>query len=454
MASKKVQQPKPKKAERSSAFSRSLDREYPDDYRREEIQKLIKAIHSKEHRLVLGLPGMGKSSLLRFLVTQEKLAGRDVTFVYLNCYALDNCVDLEVFFETITRRLREKGHGSKPEEELGGYTQLERLATRLSDNPQRRVVIVVDQADRMLSATDQILYRRLKALTDLNKGIYYIFAANPLILDSIDPDYRLLFAGRILPVGRLNDRDCTVVIAQEAQRLKAKFSAAEEKRLARLSGGHGGLLRAVASGVGDGLNFLDSEQNVIDRLLDRDDVQDRCRRIWEALDPAKQATLSLLATGKPKSVAEDSLAWFQNFGLADESEEGFRLFSPIFRKFVETQEVNAPSSELEPIKLEALRTEAANGQEIVVAGQIFKGAQRVDLAPLELRLIACLKRKRRIYTKFEIEEYVYFDEKKYSKKEEWTSPDRIAGLVHSVRKKLGDPRYIKAYWGRGYEFLG
>jgi hypothetical protein len=454
MATKKVQQPKPKQAGRSSASSHSLDRAYPDDYRREEIQKLIKAIQAKEHRLVLGLPGMGKSSLLRFLVTQEKLVGRDVTFVYLNCYALDNCLDLEVFFATITRRLHEKGLGSKLKEELGGYTQLEQFVTRLSDNPQRRIVIVVDQADRMLSTADQIFYRRLKALTDLNKGIYYIFAASPLILDSIDPDYRLLFAGRIFPVGRLNDRDCTVVIVQEARRLKTKFSAVEQERLARLSGSHGGLLRAIASGTGDGLNFSDSEQSVIERLLNRGDVQDRCQRIWEALDPARQAMLSLLATGKPQSVTGDTLAWFQNFGLADRSGENYQLFSPIFRRFVEAQEVSAPSSELEPIKLEVFRTEVANDQEIVVAGQVFKGTQRVDVAPRELRLVACLKRKRRIYTKFEIEEYVYFDEKKNSKKEEWILPDRIAGLVHSVRKKLGNPGYIKAHWGRGYEFVG
>jgi DNA-binding response OmpR family regulator len=88
-----------------------------------------------------------------------------------------------------------------------------------------------------------------------------------------------------------------------------------------------------------------------------------------------------------------------------------------------------------------------NGQEIVVSGKVFKGNTEVQAAPLELRLIACLKREPKIYTKDEIAHYVYYEE------EGIVIDNRIENLVRQVRKRLDNPQYIKAHWGQGYEFI-
>jgi DNA-binding response OmpR family regulator len=82
----------------------------------------------------------------------------------------------------------------------------------------------------------------------------------------------------------------------------------------------------------------------------------------------------------------------------------------------------------------------------IIAGKVFKGSQEIHVAPLELRLIACLQPEPRIYTKQEIAEYVYFEEQGL------VEDQRIEGLVCRLRKKLGD-RYIKTYRRRGYELL-
>src|SRR5437016_4319032 len=75
-----------------------LDKGHPADYRSTEIQKLLQAIWSRENRLVLGLPGMGISNLLRFLVSKNHGLSHEVTFAYLDCDTVVDDQDLDAFF--------------------------------------------------------------------------------------------------------------------------------------------------------------------------------------------------------------------------------------------------------------------------------------------------------------------------------------------------------------------
>jgi hypothetical protein len=447
---------KPGGASHLRAYHQYLDKGHPKDYRSEEVEALTKAIQAKENRLVLALPGMGVSNLLRFLVTREDLFDREVTFAYVNCDGMDDCLNLDKLFEEIARQFYEQGLGNKLEEEVWGYERLKRLLTRVGGDPLDRVVVVVDQADRMLAVVDNVFYRKSKALTDLNKRVCYILAASPSTADRVDPD-NLLFAGRRLVVGRLNEQDCTSAITEEARRLGVEFGAAAQERLARLTGGHPGLLRATSSTiVNEKLGWAISEKALVGCLLARDDVQYRCQKMWKELGPTQQAALCFLAKGQPNSVAADTLAWLRDFGLLDDHEGEYRLFSPIFQRFVAAQAASfepiTQETVLEPVRIDKPTSILRSGQEIIVAGKVFKGNQEVRVAPLELRLIACLKRERRIYTKDEIAAYVYYED--YEDQKRGVSDYRIENLVRQVRKRLGDHRYIETHWGQGYEFLG
>ncbi len=282
-----------------------LDRERPDDYRRKEIQVLVKAIESRENRLVLGLPGIGKSNLLRFLVTRPSLVmSKLVTFVYLNCESLDNGLDPEAFFKAIAEELHEQGLGNKSQARGRSYARLKRLAIQLQEGEARRVAIVVDQADTLLSEADKAFYTKLEALTDLNKCICYVFGIGPAT--PVDPD-NVLFAGRRLVVGRLNDRDGQRAIAEEARRLGVNYAAVEQERLARLTGCYPALLRAVSSAVvRTSLDLSEPEAILVERLLDREDVQSRCQKIWRALDHAKQEALKSVAVGGAVTITPDN----------------------------------------------------------------------------------------------------------------------------------------------------
>jgi hypothetical protein len=447
---------------RSRAYHQYLDKGHPQDYRREEIKALARAIRARENRLVLGLPGMGVSNLLRFLVTREGLFERPVTFIYLDCDGLTGGPNFKVFYEEIARQLREQGPGNQLEERVGGYDRLKRILEQVGGDPLSRVVIVVDQTDSIVRAADEAFYRELKTLTNLNKRVCYIFAASPSVADRVDPD-NLLFAGRKLTVGRLNEWDCTGAIEEEARRLGTEFDPAMRDRLARLTGGHPGLLRAVSSAADEeGLDISDAEATWVERLSAREDVQDRCLKIWKELDLARQAGLRSIAEGQSGAVGADTLAWLQDFALVDEQGAAYRLFSPLFQRIVTTQEVESepipakplesdtPATLLKPIRIDGPTNTYWNDQEIVVAGKVFRGDQEVRVSQLELRLIACLKRERKVFSKEDIARYVYYDEAEEGK----GIPDsRIEDLVRRVRKRLGK-QYIKAHWGQGYEFLG
>jgi hypothetical protein len=404
-----------------------LDREYPDHYRREEIQVLVKAIESRENRLVLGLPGIGKSNLLRFLVAKPSLVtSKTVTFIYLNCEALDNCLDHETFFEAIAEELREQGLEGKSETERRGYARLKRLMTSLRRERTWRAAIVVDQADKLLSAADETFYTKLEALTDLNKRICYIFGIGPTT--PVDPD-NALFAGRRLAVGRLNDRDCRSAIAEEARRLGVKFGAVAQERLAHLTGGYPGMLRAVSSAVVQAaLNLSEPEATLVERLLDREDVQSRCRKIWGALDRSKQDALKTIASRHVDTIAANALEWLRDFGLVDERNGEYGLFSPIFEGFVTAQEgFSSP------------------GLVTIVGGKVFRGGEEVTLRPLAQKLLTCLMAEPgRVYTHDEIARYVWDTEE--------VTPDMIAGLVSELRSRL-EKDYIRTHHKRGYEFV-
>jgi hypothetical protein len=434
----------------ASSYHRFVDRIHPDDYRQEEVRKLKHAIRAKENRLVVGMPDIGMSNLLRFLVTRTDWGERIVTFAYVDCGALDDCFDSEIFFTEIARQFYEQNLGTKPEKNVQGYERLKSVVLRAGEDPLDRLVVIVNNADRMLVKADKAFYRKLKALTDLNKRICYIFAVGPQVADRVDPD-GLLFAGRRLMVGRFNERDFAGAVVEEAQRLEVEFDPTEQAQLAYLSGGHPGLLRAISSATVEEELDLSDLEITLERLQTREDMQARCQKIWQALNPAQQATLHAIAIRQQGSVAQETLAWLRNFGLVDEHPGEGRLFSPVFEKFVAAQEVAVesaiPETRLECIRIDRPSTICANGQEIVVSGKIYQGHREVQVASLELRLIACLKREPKIYTKDEIAQYVYYEEAGV------VIDNRIENLVRQVRKRLGNPDYIKTHWGQGYEFI-
>ncbi len=421
-----------------------LDREHPPSYRHTEMQNLIRAITARENRLVLRLPDLGTSNLLRMLVMQPELIERQVIFVYLTCEELSDGLDQENFFEAIAQELAAQSLGGKPKAGVRGYARLKELLTQLRPDPERRIAIIVNNGDSLLSTADQSFYRKLKVLSDYQKGVCYFFVADPRLEHIVDPE-KLLFPGRKLSVGPLNEQDCRHAVTEEGQRLNVDFDAEAQEKLVRLTGGAPGLLRGVSSAaVEEELDLAQPEAVLAAHLSEAEGVRERCQKLWKALDPSYQAALQFIACGQTADVGAPALAWLRRFGLVAETDARaahavrYRIFSPIFERFVAAQQLIT--------RMVIDRTELDAGMEIVVAARLFRGTKELHVHPATLRFIACLARAHKICTKADIEKYVF-------RTKEASDPRRIETLCKEARQVLGK-KAIKTCYGIGYEFVG
>ena len=426
-----------------TAYHQFLDRWHPDHYRQQEVVALTQAVQARENRLLLGLPGMGISNLMRFVASQShRLLSVPTAVAYINCDALEDCQNPTLLFTEIIYQFHKQGVGVEQSLSTNDYTGLSRLLTQTNLDLSARLLIMIDQANRLLAEADASFYRQLKALSDLNKRVCYIMAASANLEDKIDPE-DLLFAGRRIYVGPLNEVDIKQIIEEEAERLGATFDPATNAYLSQVTGGHPGLLRAVSSAL-VAEDIRPQTPNALNRLTKREDVEYRCRKIWRDLDISQRITLYHLVMGQVEKGDRHNLTWLKQVGLVKKFKDHLICFSPLLQQFVRQQ--GLPLAAISLVDTSAI---TVDGQKIVVTGKILKGAQEVQLSPLLLRLLACLSRQARIYSKDEIAAYVYYDD--YAKGIA-IQDQRIENLVRQLRQRLGK-EYIKAHWGQGYELL-
>ena len=425
-----------------------LDKGHADSYRHTPIAQLARAIRARENRLVLGLPGMGVSNLLRFLVARGTAIVPQALFAYYDCDTLPGEDFEEALFEALAAQLIEQGLREPPSDARPGYARLQRLLMRVDGDPAGRIALVIDQADGLAAMVGRPFYQRLKALTDLNKRVCVFMALGPQAAAQADPD-DLLFAGRRLAVGRLGASDIQDAIAEEARRLAIEFAAPTQALLAALAGGHPGLLRSLASATAAGaLAGTPNPDTAAERMLARDDVRYRCRKLWNALPPTQQAALGCFVRGAPLDEAQ--LGWLCEYGLIERVLGADRVCSPIVREFVLTQ---APPPEPAPLTPGALAAvtivqPSLDRAGLIRAGKVLKGGDEVAVSRLALRLIYFLTRERRICTRHEIAGYVWF-----GANTEGVSDAAIDDLIRQVRQRLGG-EYIKNHRGQGYEWMG
>lgn len=429
----------------SQSIHSFIDREHPDDYRREEVAALVRAIHARENRLVVGLPGVGVSNLLRFLVSRRAqveamaraVAGKPIalTFAYAPCETLGGAAAWPALFDDVADQLQRQGVGGAAEDEHG-YERFRRLLGDAASETWTRLVIVIDNADGLLADAGEALYAQLKGLTNINKGVCFIVGTGALLSEQVDPQ-GLLFAGRRLRVGCLAERDFAAVMREEADRLGTTFDEADVARLSSLVGGHPGLLRAVSSAVtGGALPLLGPEAALTATLLARDDVTRRCKRLWDGMTPAEQTALKAIATGRKADTRSAALATLRDFGLV--VGEPPRVRATVLAGFAAAQETT-----LELIWIEYPRY---NELGIILSGIVKQGDRTVHITPNALKLIACLAHEPRSFSKDQVWQYVYHD---YYAAGAAVSDATIDNLVSDVRSQLGNKEYIKAAYGQG-----
>jgi hypothetical protein len=199
--------------------------------------------------------------------------------------------------------------------------------------------------------------------------------------------------------------------------------------LVQVTGGHPGLLRAVSSAVvAAGLNPLASADDWVKQLLTRDDIQYRCRKMWQELTLAQQRALHGLSTGRSEAVTPASLTQVKELGLVQRRGRRAQLCSPILAGFAAAQ--------LGFVDLVSVS---------IIDGKVFQGEKEIALRPMEQKLLDYfLNRPHQVCSHDQIAQAVWETAE--------VTPEMIAGVVSQLRRKLGKA-YIRTYHRRGYAFV-
>ncbi len=426
---------------------------FPANYREHEVAQIDAWIDAVESGLIVGLSGAGKSNVLGFVAHRLKGHGTLLrplldlnrlpeptlaAFLRQLLAALDDTASAGLPSDALVklRGITDRGLAQTDAFLLG--RSVEAALALLCGEMGLRTVILMDRFDVALERFEASFFNNLRAWRDAHKTrLTYVVAARrdwpdwpnlPALSEFTD-----LIAGRTCWVGALSPGDLRWNLVRFAGEKPTKKLV---ERMAELSGGHAGLLKAlwaagaassVSSKGAGGIEARPSE------WLKHGGVRRQCQELWDDLPATVQESLRSWQAGGAKN-------YLLNTGLSDGSNGEPHLTSSVFAAFVREQA---------GIGAGVLRRDAATGQ-------VFRGGVRlsIELTPHEDQLLAyMLAHPGEVCDKDALAEAVWPDEVRV----EGIRDDRLAQLVRRLRDKVEPdphtPRYIVPVWGRGYRMV-
>ncbi len=266
--------------------------------------------------------------------------------------------------------------------------RLFRQALRLVMQPEgQKLYFVFDQFDKMLREAPSRLFANLRGLREEFKYRlgFIIFARQPL--DQLVPDaeeaqadyeeFLELFQSRKIGLAPYNEPDSVSNIERILKRNSFDLDAAAYPEIITLSGGHGGLNKALVNAVcQDGYVISDDFGKHVH-------VQTECQKIWASLDSYEQACLKILFRGKSSKVEEElkvqkAEGLLRMKGCLDQDNQ---LFSSIFQSFIETNREYEHALEYDPatrmVSVFGMEQEPLTNREVEIFEYLFEHAGEV-----------------------------------------------------------------------------
>ena len=360
---------------------------FPIDYRAAEVERILSALYRRRSIAVTGLAGMGKSNVVRFIVSHPHVRARylqeradDYRFVHVDCAGLIAATEVELLGEALFQLCQ--GESDSPRDLSSIWRALK--AAVLDLPPDLNLVLILDYFDALAPVLSEPFYNRLFHLRNTRPqgNVSYLFVTRRPLMSLYELQELL---DDSCPVGPLSYADARDSIRRDEERLGCAFSPAQRERLIACTGGHPGFLKnaceLLCSGHAD-LSLPDDA--LICQLLQSDKVRNLCRELWNDLTPTEQALLAGVARGDglPPAADPSCVAALERSGvLALEGSVGMEvasIFSPLFEGFVRAMG-DAPGT----IHIAA---EFPNRARISAAG----GEKRVALSPKLFALLAAL----------------------------------------------------------------
>ena len=324
----------------------------PLTYRRQVVECLIRSLALQRSVRLVGLSGMGKSNLLRFLVSHPELlenhpamSARRVCFLHIDCNKL-NPLNIANFYRECHFLLQGDPKALPQTDEHLLYKQLE--LTLLNLDRETLVILVIDRAEYLYEKSGPEFFSQLRNLRDEARSgrMMFIVGSQRPVGDLYELEK--LFSD-ICWVGPLSEADHQEFFARHEARLGLNVEENERERLWGLTGGHPGLLKNGLEWLkrGQMKNMPPDEQGLIQELLRYAPIENYCRRLWENLTPDEQYFLRNFVENRRVEQGPSSL---KNSGLLIDRQDHLELFSPLWQTYL-SQEI-WPHQEIGPMQVE------------------------------------------------------------------------------------------------------
>ncbi len=362
-------------------------RQYEIDFRKEEVEYIMKHVAGSTSCSLVGIGSVGKSNLLQHLTdpkVHEHYLGADAASklktividanmlgplpldkddpmrcwagyelmmhrLFLAFYPFDMLSDTEAsrFYETYLALQ----NGTNP---LYTYMALRyfEVGIQFFIRQGYKIAFMFDEFDEMLKQLPVKFYQTLRGIRDSNKRnlVYITFTRSPLptlierfdipMLD-IEP-FSELFTDNVYYVGPYNDKDAGKMFDELSSRRQKNFSADVRQMLLDVSGRYAGLLRAGFAALEElNLTQITTTDALSEALAARSAVRTECKTIWTSLNRSEQYVLKAVARLTPYNVsAETELAVTmliqKRLLKLDKTQQRLEIQPPVFRVFVAT----------------------------------------------------------------------------------------------------------------------
>lgn len=351
---------------------------FPADYRKAKVRQIMGAVYKLRSIAITGLAGMGKSNVVRFIVSHPQVQPRylkeranDYAFVHVDCAGLASSDEAEILGEIVAQLPRDgisvdAGHPPQVSRRVRHILKEQILGVE----PNLNLVLVLDYFDEAAAKLDKSFFNYLFHLRNTRPqgNLSYVFATRRP-MGHLHELQELLDDGCI--IGPLSYKDALDSIRRDGARLGCTFDAAQRDQLIACTGGHPGFLKNASELLCSGqVDVSLSEEEIARQLLRSDKVKNLCEELWNDLAPAEQSILLNTARDIPLSRSMDGacVTYLEQSGVLVRKNGGLdvAVFCPLFDTFVrEVKSAVSGAVRITAVFPNQARIETSTGEEWV-----------------------------------------------------------------------------------------
>lgn len=433
---------------------------YPIDAREKEISEIVTLIKEGSSCQIIGIPGVGRSSLLGLLSYNREVRLRHfptrhgfVHFIMVNFSEVRKRPLFDVMkliFLNLTQSLRERSMAEEYaavdklfkdalsyNDELVLTQGLKNAVDYLSLEKKLTLIFLFDKFDEYVPALTPQFFTNLRSLRDRAKYRFScIFSLTRPLEDTIEQlifaDFSDFVLGHFVYLS-LYDKPSVDFRFNYLEKITGKhLTPTLREEIVNLTGGHLRLSKLAAESL---LAQDAPPENIMEFLLDQRTVQSALLTIWQSLSPFDQ---QILKTQSFSSRDKNDLQYLINVGLI--GADG-KMTIPLLEKYIQSSEHLVQD---EKIVYDPLTNTIQRGSK-VLSDYLTKS---------EFRLLRhLLQNPDRVIEREEIVSVVWKDAKSTA----GVSEQAIDQLIFRLRRKIetnpNNPSHILTIKGRGIKYL-